>query len=69
MRAKMHDHAKKLEFEEAQKIKILIDSLGVLAEKQIARDVIPGDHDIFVVLEKYEKYHIGIMQIRNSQII
>ena len=69
MRGKMYDHAKKLEFEEAQKIKTLIDSLGVLAEKQIARDVIAGDHDIFVVLEKYEKYHIGIMQIRSSQII
>ncbi len=37
----MQNHAKKLEFEEAQKIKILIESIGVLAEKQIARDVIP----------------------------
>ncbi len=69
MRMKMQDHAKKLEFEEAQKIKILIDSIGVLSEKQIARDVIPWNHDIFIVLEKYEKYHIGLMQIRNSQII
>lgn len=41
MRMKMQDHAKKLEFEEAQKIKILIDSIGVLSEKQIARDIIP----------------------------
>lgn len=41
MRIKMQDHARKLEFEEAQKIKVLIDSIGVLAEKQIARDVIP----------------------------
>ncbi len=69
MRNKMQEHAKRLEFEEAQKIKTLIDSIGVLAERQLARDIIPGDHDIFVVLEKYEKYHIGIMQIRSSQIV
>ena len=64
MRLKMQEHAKNLEFEQAQKIKILIDSIGVLSERQIARDIIPGDHDIFVSLEKYEKLYVGILQIR-----
>jgi excinuclease UvrABC nuclease subunit len=41
MKKKMQDHAKNLQFEEAQKIKVLIDSIGVLAEKQLARDIIP----------------------------
>lgn len=37
---KMHSHARKLEFEEAQKIKELLDSIGHITEKQIARDLI-----------------------------
>ena len=64
MRTKMQDYAKKLEFEEAQKIKLLIDSLTTLSERQLARDTLPGDHDIFVSLEKYEKLYVGILQIR-----
>jgi excinuclease ABC subunit C len=67
--AKMQSHAQKLEFEAAQKTKELIGALSVLGEKQIVRDILPGDHDIFVWLEKYEKSYSCIIQIRNSMMV
>ena len=69
LKVKMQEHAKKMEFEEAQKIKILLDAIGHISEKQLARDALPWDHDIFVMLEKYEKLYVWVLQVRNGHII
>ncbi len=69
LETKMHEHAKNLEFEDAAKIKSQIEAIRTLSEKQLARDVLPGDHDFFVALEKYGKLHVALMQIRSGQMI
>ena len=69
LETKMHEHAKNLEFEEAAKLKSQIEAIRTLSEKQLARDVLPGDHDFFVALEKYGKLHVALMQIRAGQMI
>lgn len=69
LKSKMQAHAKQLEFEEAQKIKILLDAIWHISEKQLARDALPWDHDIFVMLEKYEKLYVWVLQVRNGHII
>lgn len=66
---KMQNFAKNLEFEKAQKIKEELDSIAMLSQKQIARDSLPGDHDICVLLEKYNQFFIGFTQIRDGKII
>lgn len=66
---KMHQHAKKLEFEKAAKLKEEIAAITILAERQIARDAIAGNHDIVVFLEKYSDFFMGITRIRDGKII
>ena len=68
MKEKVMQHAKKLEFEEAKKIKEQIDAIGHLGEKQIARDAIDGNYDAVVVLEKYNSFFGVIAKIRNGEI-
>lgn len=65
----MQQKAKKLEFEEAQKLKLQIEQIERLGTKQIARDSIPGDYDVIVSIEKYGKVFIGITEIRDSHIV
>ncbi len=65
----MKEKAKRLEFEEAQKIKEMITSLSLLSLRQVVRDGISGNVDIIEYLEKYEKLFIAITTIRNGEII
>lgn len=65
----MHEKAKNLEFEKAQEIKEMIESLKWLSEKQKVRDIVEGDIDIFLKYEKYDKVYFILMQVRRSQII
>lgn len=58
LREKMMAKAKALQFEEAQKIKEQIESIGVLGERQVARDAIKGNADVVEYLEKYDKRFI-----------
>lgn len=60
--------AKSLEFEEAQKIKEQIESIGVLGERQVARDAIKGNADVIAYLEKYDKRFIGVTSVRDGEI-
>lgn len=69
LRGKMQEKAKKLEFEEAQKIKLQIEQIEKLGTKQIARDSIPGDYDAIICIEKYNKFFIGMTSIRSGHII
>lgn len=69
LRERMQQKAKKLEFEEAQKLKLQIEQIERLGTKQIARDSIPGDYDVIVSIEKYGKVFIGITEIRDSHIV
>jgi excinuclease ABC subunit C len=69
LREKMQEKAKKLEFEEAQKIKLQIEQIEKLGTKQIARDSIPGDYDAIICIEKYNKFFIGMTSIRSGHII
>ncbi len=65
----MQEKAKKLEFEEAQKLKLQIEQIEKLGTKQIARDSIPGDHDVIISIEKYHKNFIGLTEIRSGHIV
>lgn len=69
LRRKMQEKAKKLEFEEAQKLKLQIEQIEKLGTKQIARDSIPGDHDAIISIEKYGKNFIGLTEIRSGHIV
>lgn len=65
----MKEKAKNLEFEEAAKIKTQMESIREISVKQIARDVICGDVDAFVFLEKYDRIFAGIAQVRAGEIV
>lgn len=69
LRMKMQEKAKKLEFEEAQKLKLQIEQIEKLGTKQIARDSIPGDYDAIISIEKYHKNFIGLTEIRSGHIV
>ncbi len=64
LEAEMKEHAKHLEFEEAQKIKQTIDALRSLHERQKVRDLPGGEMDIVVQYEKYNRHFIGLTQVR-----
>ncbi len=66
---KMKQKAKKLEFEEAAKIKEQIKNINDLSERQIARDTITWNNDVLVFLEKYEKNFISVTEIRDWCIV
>lgn len=68
LRSKMMSHAKKLEFEEAEKVKVQVEAIGHLGEKQIARDAISGNYDAIVMLEKYGSFFGTISKLRNGEI-
>ncbi|MDD2891559.1 MAG: excinuclease ABC subunit UvrC [Candidatus Gracilibacteria bacterium] len=69
LRARMQERARKLEFEEAQKLKLQIEQIEKLGTRQIARDSIPGDYDAIISIEKYGKNFIGLTEIRSGHII
>lgn len=66
---KMREYAKNLEFEKAGKLKSQIDAMKVLSERQIARDVLPWNHDILAILQNYGKVFVWLLQIRSGKMI
>ncbi|MDD2907428.1 MAG: excinuclease ABC subunit UvrC [Candidatus Gracilibacteria bacterium] len=68
LETEMREKASKLQFEEAGKIKNDLDSLKTLEENQIVRDSIIGDFNIVNYIEKFEKFYIGMIEIRDSKI-
>lgn len=69
LRRRMQEKAKRLEFEEAQKLKLQIEQIEKLGTKQIARDSISGDYDAIISIEKYGKNFVGLTEIRDGHII
>jgi len=68
LESRMKQYATELKFEEAAKIKHDIESLQMMQEHQIVRDFVSGDFDVVNILEKYNKYYIGCIEIRDSKI-
>lgn len=69
LREKMQFFAKNLEFEKAQKIKEEIAAIEMFSERQIARDMVDGDIDACVILEKYNQIFVGLTSVRDGKII
>ena len=69
LKIKMQDFAKNLQFEEAQKIKIQIESLQSLDISQNIRDKITGNHDVIHYLEKYDHIYVWVIEIREWKIL
>ncbi len=65
---KMKNYAKELKFEDAEKIKNDMISLSILEENQIVRDKINWNYDIINYIEKYNKFFIWLIEIRESKI-
>jgi excinuclease ABC subunit C len=68
LREQMMQRAGRQEFEEAQKIKTQLEAISVLAERQIARDAVRGSYDVISLLNKYERFWVGVTEIRDSEI-
>ena len=69
LKEEMMDFAQNHEFERADIIKKQIESIQILNEKQIVREWILWDYDIINFVDKYEKFYIWKIQIRDSKII
>ncbi|MDD2516557.1 MAG: excinuclease ABC subunit UvrC, partial [Candidatus Gracilibacteria bacterium] len=68
LQEKMKQKSENLEFEEATKIKEQIKNISSLGAKQVARDTLEGDSDFVYLLSKYDKYFIGLLEVRDSYI-
>ena len=68
LREQMMERAGRQEFEEAGKIKSQLEAISVLAERQIARDAVRGSYDVISLLDKYERFWVGVTEIRDSEI-
>lgn len=68
LKEKMKLYAKNLEFEKASELKEDILSIESLNQNQIVRDVIWFDADIINFLEKYGKFYISKIEVRNEKI-
>lgn len=64
----MRKKASELKFEEARDIKESIDAIKSLENTQIVRDFVDGDFDIINYIEKYDRFFIGVIEIRESKI-
>lgn len=60
--------AQEHKFEEAWELKKDKEAIESLAGTQIVRDFVEGDFDVINILEKYDKYFIGVVEIRKSKI-
>ena len=65
----MEESSENLEFEKAQKIKEEIAAIEMFSERQIARDMVDGDVDACVILEKYNQIFVGLTSVRDGKII
>lgn len=68
LEAEMKQKASELKFEEAWKLKQDLESLKTLEENQIVRDWVNWDFNIVNFIEKFEKFYIWMIEIRNSKI-
>jgi excinuclease ABC subunit C len=69
LEATMWDFSRNLDFEKADEIKQEIQALKNLSERQLARDILPGDHDFVILLEKYDQLYIWLLSIRWGNIM
>lgn len=65
---KMKIHATKLEFEKAWEIKEMIASISSLKEEQYITWAVKEDCDIINFLEKYDKFYLSKIEVRNQKI-
>lgn len=65
---KMLLEAKKLNFEEAKKIKENIESIKSLEISQNMREAISWDYKIINYIEKYDKFYIWLIEVEDSKI-
>lgn len=65
----MMQYAKQQRFEEAARIKNRMEQLNQIHDRQIVRDVVGGDYDVLILLQKYKKVFAGCTQIRNGKIV
>jgi excinuclease ABC subunit C len=68
LESEMKKKASELKFEEAKEIKESIESIQSLENTQIVRDFVDGDFDVVNYIEKYDKFFIGVIEIRESKI-
>lgn len=68
LKVKMQNYAKNLEFEKAAELKEDVASIESLNQNQIVRDIIGFDTDIINFLEKYDKFYISKIEVRNEKI-
>jgi len=69
LKEKMTQYAQKLEFEKASELKEDVSSIESLKQNQIVRDIIWERADIINFLEKYEKFYISKIEVRNEKIV
>lgn len=68
LETEMRERAKNLEFEEAQKIKERLVAVRALSEKQIARNSVTDEADVFTILEKNGRTFAGFCRIRDTEL-
>lgn len=69
LKQKMLMHAKKLEFEEAQKCKDMLTALTDLEGYQVVQTEVRGNYIAVQFLEKYETLYAGVIIIEDSKLI
>lgn len=69
LEGKMKQYAKNLRFEEAQKIKLQIESLKTLEINQNMRDSVSWNYHIIHYLEKFDSFFIGLTQLIEWKIV
>ena len=65
---KMHINAKKLKFEDAEKIKKLIESIKWININQIVQEWVIWDFNVINYIEKFNKSFIWMIKIRDNKI-
>jgi len=64
----MKQKANELKFEEANQIKKIIENIKILQINQIVREWVKWDFDIINTLEKFNKYYLWLIKIRENKI-
>jgi len=65
----MFNKAKELKFEEAQKLKENLESIKSLEQNQIVRDWVEWDYNVINYIEKFDKFYIWMIEIKDSKIV
>ncbi len=69
LQEEMKKKARDLKFEEAQKLKENLESIQLLEQSQIVRDGVDWDYNIINYIEKYDRFFIWMIEIKDSKII